>query len=157
MRSLRISSRIRLLLMALSCKNSWVWAQEGTCGKEKELSNWIHSAVVLVWKIRRGHKRDKTMTNGGKRRDRIREKEQLLLCMAAPKPFEWRKKMKTRTARGYQAKTRVVMVTKQETSYCGGSYRLLRKSAHDDEDLSSKIAKNVILSYHPNASHLSVL
>lgn len=67
--------------------------------------------------------------------------------------------MKTRTARGYQAKTRVVVVTKQETSRCRGgegSDRLLSQSAHDDEDLSSKIAKNVILSDHANASHLSV-
>lgn len=114
-------------------------AQEGTWGKEKALSNWIHSAVALVWKIGWGHKRDKTMTNTGKRRDRIREQEQLLLCMAAPKPFEWRNKMKTRAASGYQAKTHVVVVTERQTFHSGGGYWLLSKSAHDDdEDLWSK-------------------
>lgn len=48
--------------------------------------------------------------------------------------------MKARSARGYQAKTRVVVVTTRETSHClqrrggGGKDRLLSKSAHDDDD-----------------------
>ncbi|TSL54302.1 hypothetical protein Baya_6192 [Bagarius yarrelli] len=54
-----------------------------------------------------------------KRQNKKAGVKQLLLCMAVPKPFEWRKKkIKTCAARGYHAKTRTVVVTKRETSHC---------------------------------------
>lgn len=80
-------------------------------GKETKPSDWIRSAVARVWKRDEGTRGTKQR----RRRGRRRRQEQLLLCMAAPKPFEWRKENKnTRRTwlpteemrrRGYQARS----------------------------------------------------